>query len=279
MLLEITVAVGLCNFMNRPLNLVVIVVLLVLTGLGQFISSSLLLMLLLGMSGFLGALGGIIAAFGGVLVGAAIFLLIIMIIGLFCLIAAYGLWTRQPWALRLLFYVSFAILGQGGFILLVSGINSSVARLLEVLLMIMAVYFLYVIQSGEVGKMFVLPSPNIENAFRMNASQKTVVNRVIQQEYLISTVGTDGVVQQRQISRKAPVLSVGRSNVDLELNDASVSRRHAQFEIIGDGLTLKDLGSTNGTKVDGHDIGSGAVIVSAGSSILLGSVSLRISKV
>lgn len=48
---------------------------------------------------------------------------------------------------------------------------------------------------------------------------------------------------------------VGRSpNVDVTINNLSVSRRHACFERQGNKVILTDLGSSNGTKVNGKTI-------------------------
>ncbi|HXV61299.1 MAG TPA: FHA domain-containing protein [Vicinamibacteria bacterium] len=44
-------------------------------------------------------------------------------------------------------------------------------------------------------------------------------------------------------------VTIGRSGCDILLDDAEISRRHACIEIDGDGATLEDLGSTNGTYV------------------------------
>ncbi|MGC8915809.1 MAG: FHA domain-containing protein [Thermoanaerobaculum sp.] len=49
-----------------------------------------------------------------------------------------------------------------------------------------------------------------------------------------------------------PRVVLGRgAGCDIQLTDSEVSRRHAMLEIRGDDVTLKDLGSTNGTFVDG----------------------------
>jgi hypothetical protein len=50
---------------------------------------------------------------------------------------------------------------------------------------------------------------------------------------------------------------VGRgSEADLQLLDQGVSRRHLDIQYDGRRATVYDLGSTNGTTVNGHDIGS-----------------------
>jgi hypothetical protein len=50
----------------------------------------------------------------------------------------------------------------------------------------------------------------------------------------------------------AGTITIGRSaECEVRLTDTSVSRRHAEVRATGDGWTVVDLGSTNGTKVNG----------------------------
>ncbi len=51
-----------------------------------------------------------------------------------------------------------------------------------------------------------------------------------------------------------PSVLIGRADSDFILNDSESSRQHALLEVRGDLVTLKDLGSTNGTFVDGSKI-------------------------
>ena len=55
------------------------------------------------------------------------------------------------------------------------------------------------------------------------------------------------------------------------IKDPSVSRQHARLRIVGSDATLQDLGSKNGTFVNGQPITS-AIRVSDGDEIVLGSV-------
>lgn len=48
-----------------------------------------------------------------------------------------------------------------------------------------------------------------------------------------------------------PEIIIGRRGCDVNLDDPEISRQHASIEIQGDGATLRDLGSTNGTYVQG----------------------------
>lgn len=51
-----------------------------------------------------------------------------------------------------------------------------------------------------------------------------------------------------------PRVTIGRSNADLTLNDTEASRTHAAIEVRDFLIQLRDLGSTNGTLVDGQRI-------------------------
>lgn len=69
-------------------------------------------------------------------------------------------------------------------------------------------------------------------------------------------------------------LTVGRvAGVDLQIDDDSVSRRHAELVVQGREVTVKDLGSANGTTVNGAPI-SDDTILSAGDIIQFGVVEM-----
>lgn len=65
---------------------------------------------------------------------------------------------------------------------------------------------------------------------------------------------------------------VGRSSsCNLPLDDGLVSRRHARFLLNGDVLTVADLGSRNGTLLNGDAIGPDPVQLKEGDHITIGS--------
>jgi hypothetical protein len=70
-------------------------------------------------------------------------------------------------------------------------------------------------------------------------------------------------------------LVVGRENADLTVHDDEVSRRHLAVRPHQDGVELEDLGSTNGTFVDGARL-SAVVVVSSGARVTLGETELEI---
>jgi pSer/pThr/pTyr-binding forkhead associated (FHA) protein len=60
---------------------------------------------------------------------------------------------------------------------------------------------------------------------------------------------------RREVVVDKEVLVVGRgSDVDVRLTDSGVSRRHAEVRREGDEVFLVDLGSTNGTQVNGRGV-------------------------
>ena len=74
--------------------------------------------------------------------------------------------------------------------------------------------------------------------------------------------------------------TVGRSRekADKVVPDQSVSGLHARIRFVpGRGLEISDAASANGTKVDGHKVGSGFVPVKAAQVVQLGAVKLRVS--
>ena len=65
---------------------------------------------------------------------------------------------------------------------------------------------------------------------------------------------------------------LGRSpDVHIVIDDASVSRQHALIMETPFGFEIRDLGSTNGTYVDGRRIGAAPLLLRTGATIRLGS--------
>lgn len=71
------------------------------------------------------------------------------------------------------------------------------------------------------------------------------------------------------------VVTVGRlPESSIPLNDANVSRRHAEFRAAGRNFVLADLGSTNGTKINGTRV-IGEQTLTDGDIISFGGVHIR----
>ena len=74
---------------------------------------------------------------------------------------------------------------------------------------------------------------------------------------------------------------IGRSprNSTLLIDDRTLSREHARLFVDEDVLYLEDLGSTNGTRVNGRDLGAGAPVpVRTGDAIELGAVKVELAR-
>ncbi len=91
----------------------------------------------------------------------------------------------------------------------------------------------------------------------------------------LHVVGGPEAGQARPLERGR--LTIGRDPAaDLYLADPDISRRHALIEV-GHAVTVRDLGSTNGTWVEGLRVGSAAVELRPGSIVRLGDSLLAVT--
>ena len=71
---------------------------------------------------------------------------------------------------------------------------------------------------------------------------------------------------------------IGRSpSSDIVIGEPYVSAAHARFTLQGPALVLEDLGSTNGTLVNGHPIGQ-PVTLRDGDEVQVGDAVMRVSR-
>jgi hypothetical protein len=84
-----------------------------------------------------------------------------------------------------------------------------------------------------------------------------------------------GPEPERAWDLTAPLLTLGRDPAcEICLPDLSVSRRHAQIVRQASGFYVQDLGSENGTCLDGEEL-TGPAALRPGATLVLGSVELR----
>lgn len=70
----------------------------------------------------------------------------------------------------------------------------------------------------------------------------------------------------------APLMVIGRDPLaDIVINDPEISRNHARLTRTPDGYQLQDMGSTNGTFLDGKRLKGEPVMVRPGQTIAMGS--------
>jgi hypothetical protein len=87
--------------------------------------------------------------------------------------------------------------------------------------------------------------------------------------FLAELVLPDG----RRVQVGTEALVIGRlPECGVVLNDSNVSRRHAELRRVGEGVVLTDLGSTNGTRVNGTPIRE--QILARGDEVSVGSTRL-----
>ena len=87
--------------------------------------------------------------------------------------------------------------------------------------------------------------------------------------FLAELVLPDG----RRVLVGAEPLVIGRlPECDVVLADSNVSRRHAELRRKGDGVFVTDLGSTNGTRVNGTPVRE--QLLNSGDEISVGSTGL-----
>lgn len=67
----------------------------------------------------------------------------------------------------------------------------------------------------------------------------------------------------------SPLLAGRSGDADLQLDDTFVSGWHARFIVTAEGLVVEDLGSTNGTFVNGDEI-TGPTLLAPGDQVAIG---------
>ena len=106
----------------------------------------------------------------------------------------------------------------------------------------------------------------------VDRSQKPLVLKKVR---LVVVKGSD---EGRTVTLQKPAVAIGTlGESDLILTDPTVSRKHAVVEEKADGYVIRDLGSTNGTFLDGVRIREG--YLSPGSVIRLGKTEIAFSPV
>ncbi|MFQ5778815.1 MAG: FHA domain-containing protein [Terriglobia bacterium] len=72
----------------------------------------------------------------------------------------------------------------------------------------------------------------------------------------VTLAAIDGPLKGKTFPITKPRVILGRAGVDIVVTDKEISRQHCALEVHRDAVMLVDLGSTNGTFVDGERIES-----------------------
>jgi hypothetical protein len=107
---------------------------------------------------------------------------------------------------------------------------------------------------------------------RLKAGSLEVTALVREGELPVIVSGPDGT---RLTLSEGQTLVIGRlPECDITVNDASISRRHAHITRHGDEVSITDLGSTNGTSVNGSKIQRSVVV--NGDEIIVGTARITV---
>ena len=90
---------------------------------------------------------------------------------------------------------------------------------------------------------------------------------------LISTSGDQTI----DVTRGRRILVGRAATSDVPIYDPTISRRHAEVALANGGVQVKDLGSSNGTFVNGARVTE--VVAAAGDVVTFGKVAFRVSEV
>jgi Protein of unknown function (DUF3662)/FHA domain len=94
-------------------------------------------------------------------------------------------------------------------------------------------------------------NPSLTRAISLDSAQRLGFST---RSALLEVLGDSGEVKERISLASSPV-TVGRLSInDIALGDANVSRRHAELRSDGAHWVLTDLGSTNGSLVNGKPV-------------------------
>ncbi|MCU0490310.1 MAG: FHA domain-containing protein [Chloroflexaceae bacterium] len=94
-------------------------------------------------------------------------------------------------------------------------------------------------------------------------------------QLVVTSAGQTGLAVGKSFPL-GPNATIGRStSTDIALNDNFLSAEHARMEMQGDEWLLEDLGSTNGTFVNGFEV-RGLTPVNDGDIIRVGRVELKL---
>jgi transcriptional regulator with GAF, ATPase, and Fis domain len=115
----------------------------------------------------------------------------------------------------------------------------------------------------------------VPSSFTLDETERYAPDRSSRRVLSVELVVLDGPSRGRRVPIREGVAKIGTAEGnDLRLDDKTVSRVHCELTVRADSVTLKDLGSTNGTFVD--DVRVRDADVPPGAIVRVGGTSLRI---
>lgn len=90
---------------------------------------------------------------------------------------------------------------------------------------------------------------------KLNGPLETTARTSFLDHHRVALVVLNGKAAGQELEVQASPTTLGRGpGVDLPFDDAAMSRQHAALEVVEAGLRVRDLGSTNGLRVNGSDV-------------------------
>jgi pSer/pThr/pTyr-binding forkhead associated (FHA) protein len=91
-------------------------------------------------------------------------------------------------------------------------------------------------------------------------------------QLVVRNAPQSGLAPGQVVSLEGDLLTLGRDPLsDIILDDPEVSRHHARLSLEAGGYAIQDMGSTNGTFVDGKRLTGGPLALKPGQVVMLGS--------
>jgi pSer/pThr/pTyr-binding forkhead associated (FHA) protein len=137
---------------------------------------------------------------------------------------------------------------------------------------------------GITGGSEILPStPSPEKGSQVHSDETAEIDYKMPQSPPTNPGGAliirDGVLAEQSFVLDRAIISVGRGlESDIAIDDTSISRRHVQFLRQPDGDYVQDLGSRNGTQVNGELLRTPRLLL-PGDTIVVGNIRLEYAKV
>ena len=117
---------------------------------------------------------------------------------------------------------------------------------------------------------------DVPTEYEQTSAEESPVER--QQDHRVYlVVHQQGAARVIDVVDGSTVLFGRVPDATVQIDETKVSRRHAILRRSGDSLTIEDLGSRNGTKVNGHKISGTAIEVGAGDVIRVGRVDAAVA--
>jgi hypothetical protein len=149
---------------------------------------------------------------------------------------------------------------------------------------------IFIIQRAGLRPAAILEAVQSSRQAAKEAAKKSVGSAVMHnpalKEYVLDGRDEDGIRYLLRISGdqlvgdKGTIIGRNPNESPYIINHADVSRQHVRLKIMKNRVFVEDLGSTNGTAVNGQNIdGKGLVSVSNGDEIIIGSVAMKLRMV